>query len=102
MKRFLLIPGLAFAVVGGVLSGIAVAPWTGESFPFSFQFGMMVIAPSIIVGRALGIPDGDYHWLWCLLTVVLNTIFCFLAGALVGCFLYLVMRCPSREHETVG
>ena len=105
MKRFLLIRGLAVAVVGAVLSGIVVVPWSQGSFPFSLQFVMMVIAPSVILGRALGIPEGDYHWLWCLLTMVLNTGLCFLAGALAGCFLYLLMslmRCPSREHESVG
>jgi|SRR6185369_4386093 hypothetical protein len=102
MKKFALIFGFVFAAIGAVLTGIVLATATSESFPFSFAFGMTVIAPSITVGRALGLQDGMHPWLWGSLTMILNTILCFSIGALLGFVLYLLKGGGSKRNEITG
>jgi hypothetical protein len=102
MKKFALVFGLTFAAVGAVITIIVLATLTSESFPFSFDFGMTVIAPSITVGRALGLQDGMHAWLWGLLAVFLNTFLCFSAGALLGFVVCVAVRGHSKSHDIAG
>ena len=102
MKKFVLTFGIAFAAVGAVLTLIVLATLTSEDFPFSFQFGMTVIAPSVILGRALGIQEGMNAWLWYSLAMVANTILCFSAGTLVGFVVRLLTRGSSKNNEVAG
>jgi len=97
-----LIFGILFAAVAAVLTLISMLMATSEAYPFSFDFGMIIIVPAVIVGRALGLPDGKNPLLWALLAVVLNTAICFSVGALVGWIVSLVVRCFSKSDRMEG
>ena len=64
MKKFIIILGIAFAAVGAVVTGIDVRTQTSEAYPFSFGFGIALVAPSLALGRALGIQEGTNGSLW--------------------------------------
>jgi len=100
MKRLALIFGIVSAAVGAVVSLIDVAMLTSESYPFSFGFGMAWGAPSLLLGRALGIKEGTNALLWDSLEIVVNTVLCFLTGALIGLAAYLVTRCFPKSEKT--
>ena len=102
MRKFVLISGFAFAAVGAVLTIIVIATVTSESFPFSFDFGMTVITPAVIVGRALGLEYGAHAWLWAALAFLLNTGLCFSAGAVIGYIVYHVTKGFAKRNETTG
>lgn len=89
VKQFALKLGLWFGVVGAIVTLFVTitATWDfgwdqhGTLATLYFVFAMTVIAPSVIVGRALGIQEGTNAWLWNWLAVILNTLICIALGA---------------------
>jgi hypothetical protein len=108
MKKLVLRFGVGFAAVGGLLTLFMMLTITSEfgwdqhgtAAAIRFNVGMMLVAPSITIGRALGVQEGINAWLWTTLAVVPNTIFCFAAGALTGMLAHLLRRGISKQHET--
>ena len=107
MKKLVFRFGVGFAAIGGLLTLFDMLTITsdfgwdqhGTAAAIRFNVGMLLAAPSITIGRALGVQEGTNAWLWTMLAVVPNTLFCFAAGALTGMLAHLFRIGIAKQNK---
>ncbi len=92
--------GSAFAVVGAAGTIVVLANMQSVSF----ALGMDVLAPSLLLTRALGIRYSGVTipWLASLFAAFINAALCFMVGALVALVVYYLTKRFFRGRETAG
>src|SRR5262245_56441465 len=102
LKKFVLVGGIAFAVIGAILTLVVLVTATWEAFPFSFDFGVLVIAVPAAVGIIFGIPKGTPTWVWVLLSIITNGSLCILFGAFLGFLAWLVTKPTTKANDSAA
>jgi hypothetical protein len=106
MRKRVITFGTVLAAFGAMLTLFVMTTITadfgwdphGKPAAIRFNLSMMVIAPTIAVGRALGIEEGSHAFLWTSLAVALNGITCFALGAVLGIFFSLATPTSISFH----
>ena len=88
MKKLIFTFGIALAAVGALWTLITIATvryggWNPQGY-FAQRLIILVIVPSAVLGKAIGLRNGASTWSWWLLALVVNTLLCFALGGLMG------------------
>ena len=110
MKKFILISGAAFAVLGFALTVLVMvgASWDlglephSKASQYLFECAFAVIAAPVAVGRVLGLPPNASPWLLIPLGILTNGVLCFLLGAYFGFLARLVTKPIPKTNDSAA
>ena len=106
VKRFSIISGLLAGALTTILNlwsllGLPVKPISKESpfYGLAFAFMWMVLLPTNLTARALGLAEVRNALFWFFLQLLLNTTIGFLIGAIVG-GLFAESECQLKKGDS--